>query len=91
MFDEYGLDILWVNILPTGQDHVFLAVDNVQVALLIDVTDVAGAQPLDTVRVDEHRFRGGILAVPVPRHGDAPPGHDFTCMASGHDSLGQSV
>ena len=57
------LDFAAVDVLAARDDHVLLAVDEVQVALVVDVADVAGVHPAVA-----QRLRGRIRVVPVAEH-----------------------
>src|SRR5947209_17187618 len=58
------LDFGGINIFAAGNDHVLHAIVDVEVALVIEVTGVAGAQP--TVFVDRCRRR--IRLIPISLH-----------------------
>ena len=45
VLEQRGLDIGRIDILPARNNHVLLAIDEIQEAVLIETPDIAGAQP----------------------------------------------
>src|SRR5438445_352144 len=64
--------LLGVHVEPPGDDHVLLAVDYVQIAAVIGLRDVTGAQPAVA-----QGARGLLRPVPVADHDVRPLGHDL--------------
>ena len=62
------LDLVRVDVESGDQDHVLLAIDNVEISLLVHASDVAGMQP--AVGVDD--FRRVLGPVPVSLHDLGP-------------------
>ena len=54
VFVEHALDLGGGDVLPAGDDHVLLAVLDVEEAVLVEPADVAGPEPA----VDEGALRG---------------------------------
>ena len=73
------LDLARRDILPAGHDDVFLAIDDREVAALVEPAEIAGVEPA----VDDClRGRGGILEV-AGHH--LPPAHrDLAHLAGSH-------
>ena len=73
----FGLDLGRGDILAAADDDLLLAVDDEQIAILVEVADVARADP--TVRADRRLGRFGIaeIALDVSRSSDA----DFAGLA----------
>ena len=45
MLDHHRLDVGGVDVVPTADDHVLLAADDVEEAVLVDVAEISAAQP----------------------------------------------
>src|SRR3954447_18108715 len=60
---EDVLDLGAVDVLAAGDDHVFLAVDNPDVSLVVLTHQVARMEP-----ATGKRFGGGLRVVPIPVH-----------------------
>src|SRR5829696_7900146 len=60
---EHLLDLARVDVVAAADDHVLLAVDDEEVAVLVDLRHVPGAEPAVA-----HDLLGGVLAVPVALH-----------------------
>ena len=60
---QHGLDLARGNVLAAAHDHVLLAIDDGEVAALVEPAEVAGVQPA----VDDRRGRCGLV-VEVARH-----------------------
>src|SRR3984885_8925922 len=72
------LDLQRVDVLPAGDDHVLLAVDQVEQPVGVKRADVAGVAPA----VAQDLGRGGAV-VPVPaEHGGRPPAHPAAILTS---------
>src|SRR5271165_6786273 len=79
MGHQHFFQLTRVDIVPASQYHVFLPVDNEEVAILIDVCNIAGMEPSAS-----HRFGGGLRAMVIPFH-DAMAAHDdLTMLAREH-------
>src|SRR5437764_11811029 len=63
MLEQGVLDIARVHVEPTADDQILLAVDDEQVALLVEVADVPGGQP----SVVERLF-GRLRRPPIATH-----------------------
>ena len=69
----------WVAVEAAGDIHVFQAVGDFQVAVLVKHADVAGVQP--AVGVDG--FGGFIRVVEITLHHVVAAYHYFACLAGG--------
>src|SRR5690606_10312761 len=58
------LHVIGIDVEPGDQNHVLLAVDQLEEAVLVDHTDVAGLQPA----VRGQHFRGVLGTLPVAEH-----------------------
>ncbi len=77
-----GQDVLHlsaVDVLPAGDDHVLLPVDNEDVALGVAAHQIAGVKP-----ATGEGLRGGQRIVPVTRHQGGPPVHDLADLTDGY-------
>ena len=74
---EGVLDLGAVDVLAAGDDHVLGPVDEVQVAVGVEVADVAGAVPLAV----EHGLGRLLGLVPVPGHHVRALDHDLADLA----------
>src|SRR4051812_32008426 len=45
MSDNDLLELAWIDVIAAAEDHVFCAVDDRDVAVLVDDPDVAGVEP----------------------------------------------
>ncbi len=80
---EDFLDLAWVDIDPVDEEHVLLAVGDVEVAVGLAVSDVPGEQPAIADRL------GGLLRfVPVTEHDITAADANFTDFAIGEDGAG---
>src|SRR6476469_6712903 len=75
---EHLLDLARVDVVAAADDQVLLAVDDVEVALLVDAGHVAGVEPTAA-----HRLLGGVGALPVALHDVVAADHDLTDLALG--------
>ena len=88
---EHVLDVLGIDVLPAGDDHVLLAVDDEQVAVLVTVADVAGVKP---AVADRRRGRLGRAPVLADHRGRADqdlaqlPGSQVGAVFADHAHLG---
>src|SRR5690606_38113897 len=71
------LDFARINVFTAGNDHVFLAVDQVQEVLIVEAAHVAGVAPA----VAEGRQRGRVV-VPVAAHDGGRLDDDFAGLAA---------
>src|SRR5712691_2305993 len=69
----------WIDIIAAANDHIFLTVEQVEVALLIHHTDIAGMQPSSSQGVS--RFS---RPVPVPCHDNASSCDNFSNLPICH-------
>ena len=76
MLDEAVLDLDAVDVLAAADDHVLGPVGDEQVAVVVEVADVAGVQPA----VDDRRRRR-LGLVPVARHDDRALDEDLAGLA----------
>src|SRR6516165_10032051 len=72
VFDFSGIDVL-----PTGDNQILDAVVNIEVAIIVEIAGIAGAQP--AIR---YRLRGRILLTPVLLHEIVTAHGDFTDLTS---------
>ena len=63
MFKQYILDFTRINIFPSADDHIFLAVSDVQITLPVETTDITGMHPAAA-----KRFLRCVREVQVPVH-----------------------
>src|SRR5229473_1856597 len=70
------LDLTWVDVEAARDDHVLLAVNDIETALSIGTRDVAGVQP--TTR---ERRLGLLRLMPVVTHDHRPAHANFTRLA----------
>ena len=75
------LDLGAVDVLAAGDDHVLLAVDHVQEALLVRADQVTGMEPAAAERLGR-----GLGVLPVPGHGRRAAVDDLADLA-GRDVL----
>ena len=80
MLVEHLLDLARVDVVAAADDHVLLAVDDVEVAVVVDAPDVAGAEP--AVGVDRGRRRVGTA--PVALHHVVPADGDLAAVQQAH-------
>jgi hypothetical protein len=74
------LDLVRVHVEAAHQDHVLLAVDDLEVAALVDHADVAGAEEA----VGGHHLGGLVGALPVAGHHLRAADGDLARRAQGH-------
>src|SRR6266480_2848585 len=65
VLDGNLFDVLRINLHAAGIDHVFLAIDKVQISLVVDMAQIASVNPSIA-----HGLRCQIVAVDVPGHSD---------------------
>src|SRR5947209_20401683 len=63
MLEQGVLDIAGVDVEATTDDQVLLAVDDEQVAVLVEIAEIAGVQPAVT-----QRLAAGLGRTPVSLH-----------------------
>src|SRR6516165_966676 len=68
-----GLDFIWLDVEAGDDDHVLLAVDDLQVAARIEHADIAGAE----IAVLRESLRIGVRLLPVTLHHLRAPGADL--------------
>src|SRR5437762_2050689 len=73
------LDLPWVDIIASANDHIFLTVEQVEVALCIHHTDIARMQPSPSQRLS--RF---VRSIPVPHHDNASSCGNFANLPGCH-------
>ena len=71
------LDLARINILASGNDHVFFAVDDKQVALIVEITEVARMHPAIA-----NRLLCRLRIVPIALHDDRGMHADFADLAN---------
>src|SRR6266487_1737039 len=76
--DQRLLDVPGEDVEPAADDQVLLAVDHPQVAVLVEVADVAGMQPAAA-----QRLRGRLRRVPVAEHHAGGAAADLAALAEG--------
>ena len=74
---DHAFDLVRIDVEAGHQDHVFLAVDDARVALLVHDADVAAAK----VAVRSHDLRRLLRALPVAGHHLRPADADLACLA----------
>ena len=74
---DRALDFGGIDVLAAGDDHVLDAVVDVEVAVLVHVAGIAGAQPAVAVE----RLGGRLRQVPVAHHVGAGAGGDLADLA----------
>src|ERR1700730_14504735 len=72
-------DLGAVDVLPAGDYHVFLAVDDVQEPLVVGPYQIAGVEP-----AAGEGLLGGGWVVPVARHEGGPAVDDLADLAGRH-------
>ena len=75
---EHLLDLARVDVVAAADDQVLLAVDDVEVAVLVDAGHVAAVEPAAA-----HRLRGRVGALPVALHDVVAADHDLADLALG--------
>ena len=63
---KHGLYVRRIDVLPTGKNHVLLAIDDIQEAVLVEAADVAGPEPRASVLVVPQCLGRGVGPVVVP-------------------------
>src|SRR5579875_2864906 len=76
---EHLLDLARVDVVAAADDELLLAVDDEEVAVLVDPAHVAGVQPA----VDDG-LRRGLRPLPVAAHHVVALDHDLADLADGH-------
>jgi hypothetical protein len=74
------LDFVRIHVEARNQDHVFLAVDDTDEALLVHHTDVAGGEET----IGAQHFGGLVGAIPVPFHDLRPADADLAGLPARH-------
>ena len=74
---ENPLDLGWIGVEPTDEEHVFLAVRDGKTSVLVEPADVAGVQP--AVGVDG--LRGGRRILEVALHDVVTPQQHLPVLA----------
>ncbi len=64
-------DVGRVDVLAARQDHVLLAIDDVEEAFVVEAPDVAGAQPAAAMRVDPRRLLRRVGPLVIALHDQA--------------------
>ena len=77
------LDVGRIDVLPAGQDHVLLAIDDVEEALVVEAADVAGAQPAAAMGIRPRGLRCRVRAVVVMLHYESAAADDLAGRAGG--------
>src|SRR5262249_31712133 len=72
--DQHAFDLGGGDGLPTGEDHILQSVHNVQIAVLVELADVAAVEPARVVEGG----RSGFGVVPVTRRDVRPAHADLT-------------
>ena len=67
-----------VNVVTAADQHIVLAIDNVEKSVRVHSADVAGMQPTVT-----HRFRGFFRSLPIVRHQLQAAANDFARLTDG--------
>src|ERR1700738_1664266 len=68
-----------IDIVAAGDDHVLEAIDDEQIAVLVEIADIAGPkEPID------HRTLGLVLAVPVALRDLRTGNDDLAALTAGH-------
>ena len=75
------LDVRRVNILATRNNHVFLAIDNIQIAALVNAANIAGTNPAPTLVIGAGRLSIGIVAIQVTGHYQSSIAEYFAAFA----------
>ena len=75
---DHALDLGGGDVLAAGDDHVLLAVGQVQEAVLVEIADVAGTEP-----VAEEGGRGFFRILPVALRDFRPAQADLAILAGG--------
>ena len=68
MLQHHQLDVRRIDVLAARQDHVLLAVDEIEKALIIEAADVAGAQPTTSRRIGPRGLERGVGPVVIALH-----------------------
>src|SRR5699024_11759755 len=76
---EHLLDLGGVHVLPARDDHVFLAVDDPVIALVVTGGQIAGEEP-----TADNRLGGGGGAVPVADEHVRPADRQLPDLTGGH-------
>ena len=73
MANDHFLDVLWIYIHATRDDHVFHAIDEKQESVVVEIAEISGVQP----SVDDGPL-GEVRTLVIPGHLDRPPSADLT-------------
>ena len=72
-------NVSWIDVHAAGDDHVFLPIDDREVAAFVDAGEVARKQP----SIAQHA-RGFVRSLPVPAHDLRPAHRQLTHLARRH-------
>src|SRR4029450_10342374 len=81
MAPQHLLDLAGEDVEAAGDDHVLLAIDDVDEAVLVDNADVAGMVPAE----GRGLARRGLVVV-VAQHDQAAAHHDLAALAARQDT-----
>ena len=73
------LDLGGIDVETTGNDHVLLAIDDIDEAIFVFHADIAGAVPA----VGGRDLIRGVLVLVVPRHHQGPADDNLTPLPGG--------
>ncbi len=68
MTGQHRLQVAGIDVEAPGDDHVLLAVDDGQEALVVEAADVAGADEAATLRIEPFGLAGGLRPVVIAAH-----------------------
>src|SRR5437763_15287889 len=78
---EHGFEIRRVNVETPGDDHVFLPVQEIEKAVVVEAAEVAGAKVELTPRVEKKKRLGFFVSVQVAAHHAGGASDDLTGLA----------
>src|SRR5262245_11972504 len=77
MAGYHRLDLVWIDLESGNRDHVLLAVDDPNLAQLVDEADITGAE----ITVRGHDRGGFVRELPIAGHDLRTAGADFPGFA----------
>ena len=76
MIEDHGLHLTAIHVFTTRDDHVLLAVEYVEIAIDVLITDISG-----TKEAVSESSRGLLFIVPVPTHHVRTARNELTLLA----------
>src|SRR5215510_10341630 len=84
---QHTLNFRRINIETADDDHVLLALDDVEVTVFIHASDVTGIEPGASVAVLSQCIRGFYRVIPVTQHHLWASNTKFTLLAKWYFTL----